>query len=86
MSLIEPYEENVDKMFKIEKKRVEKGESWSEELVFPIHNIITSGNSFMIVETNDLTKLVKYRQDYYGVFDIEIYPIEEFSKLRDLYK
>ena len=27
MSLVEPYEENIKKMWKIEKKRIEKGEN-----------------------------------------------------------
>ena len=86
MSLQEPYEKNVDKMFEIEKKRTEKNENWGKKQVTPIYNIITTGSSFMVVETEDPVKLAKYRQDYAGVLDIEIHAIQEFSKLRELYK
>ena len=86
MSLLEPYDENVDKMFEIEKKRTEENESWGKEHITPIYSIITTGNSFMIIETEDPVKLAKYRLDYAGVLDIEIHAIQEFSKLRNLYK
>jgi len=86
MSLLEPYDKNVDKMFKIEKKRTEENESWGKEQITPIYSTITTGNSFMIIDTDDPVKLAKYRLDYAGVLDIEIHAIQEFSKLRDLYK
>jgi hypothetical protein len=86
MSLVEPYEENIKKMWKIEKKRIEKGEHWGKDTLFPIHNVMTTGTSFMIVETDDTMKLAKYRQDYYGVLDIEIHMIKAFDEIRDLYK
>jgi hypothetical protein len=86
MSLLEPYHENVKKMFQIEKKRVDKGENWGKEQLFPIHNILTTGSSFMVVETDDAMKLAKYRQDYSGVLEIEIHMIKDFNELRELYK
>ena len=86
MSLVEPYEENIKKMWKIEKKRIEKGENWGKDTLFPIHNVMTTGTSFMIVETDDTMKLAKYRQDYYGVLDIEIHMVKAFDEIRDLYK
>ena len=86
MSLLEPYDENVKKMFQIEKKRVEKGENWGKDTLFPIHNIITNGTSFMVVEANDTMKLAKYRQDYNGVLEIEIHAIKAFDEIRELYK
>ena len=85
MSIVEPFEDNVKKMFKIEKKRIEKGESWGNELLLPIHNIMTTGTSFMVVETDDPLKLSKYRQDYWGVLDIEVHMIQDFSELRKIY-
>jgi len=86
MGLKEPWNENIKKMFKIEKKRIENGENWEEEQVLPIYNIVTTGKSFMVLETDDPVKLAKYRNDYGGVLDIEIHMIQEFSKLRELYK
>jgi hypothetical protein len=86
MSLIEPYDENIKKMFQIEKRRVEKGENWGKEQLFPIHNILTTGSSFMVVETHDAVKLAKYRQDYIGVLEIEIHMIKAFDEIRELYK
>ena len=86
MSLQEPYHKTSEKMFKIEKKRTEKNEAWGKDQVTPIYNILTTGTSFMVVETDDPQKLAKYRMDYAGILDIEIHPIQEFSKLRELYK
>jgi hypothetical protein len=83
---MEPLEENMKKMFEIEDKRIEKGENWGDEQVTTIYNIVTTGKSFMIVETDDPIKLAKYRSDYSGVLEIEIHMIQEFSKLRELYK
>ena len=86
MTLLEPQDENMKKMIQIEKKRVEKGENWGKDMIFPIHSIITSGSGFMVVETDDVKKLAKYRLDYAGVFDIEIHMIKPFDELRELYK
>ncbi len=86
VSLLDPKSENIIKMNQIEKRRIEKGENWGDEIIFPIHNIATTGESFMIVETDDMMKLVKYRLDYLDVLGIEIYPIEEYEKLRELYE
>lgn len=86
MSLMEPYDVNMRKMFQIEKRRTDKGENWGKEQVFPIHSITTTGKSFMVVETDDPQKLAKYRHDYGGVLEIEIHMIQEFSKLRNLLK
>ena len=86
MSLMEPYEENVKKMIQIEKRRIDKGESWDKEMIFPIHSIQTTGNSFMILNTDDSLKLAKYRHDYGGVLDVEIHTIEEFNKIRKILK
>jgi hypothetical protein len=73
-------------MMQIEKRRTEKHESWDKEMVFPIHNIATDGKSFMIIETDDPLKLAKYRHDYGGVLEVEFHAIQEFSKLRNLFK
>jgi hypothetical protein len=86
MSLLGPYDENTKKMFQIEKKRVEEGENWGKDLLFPIHNIMTTGMSFMVVETDDPMKLAKYRQDYFGVLEIEYHMIQDFNAIRGLYK
>jgi hypothetical protein len=86
MSLVEPYEENIKKMWKIEKNRIEKGEHWGKDTIFPIHNVMTTGTSIMVVKTDDAMKLAKYRQDYYGVLDIEIHMIKAFDEIRELYK
>jgi hypothetical protein len=86
MTLLEPLHENIKKMSQIEKKRVDKGENWGKDMLFPIHNIMTTGSSFMVVETDDTTKLAKYRLDYAGVLEIEIHMIKAFDELRELYK
>lgn len=85
ISLREPQAENIIKMNQIEAKRIEKGENWGDEILFPIHNIVTTGESFMIIETDDVMKLAKYRLDYLDVLGIEIYPIEKYDKIRELY-
>ena len=86
MNLLEPKDENMKRMTQIEKKRVEKGENWGKDVIFPIHSIMTTGNGFMVVETDDAMKLAKYRCDYAGVFDIEFHMIKVFDELRELYK
>lgn len=86
MRLLEPYDENIKKMFQIEKKRVDKGENWGKDMLFPIHSLATDGTSFMVVETEDTMKLTKYRLDYYGVLEIEIHAISAFDEIRELYK
>ena len=85
MTLLEPMDENIKKMSEIEKKRVEKGENWGKDMLFPIHNIMTTGSSFMVVETDDAMKLAKYRIDYAGVLEIEIHMIKAFDEIRELY-
>ncbi len=85
MTLLEPQDENIKKMSQIEKKRVEKGENWGKDMLFPIHNIMTTGSSFMVVETDDTKKLVKYRLDYADVLEVEIHMIKAFDELRELY-
>jgi hypothetical protein len=67
-------------------ERTEKHENWDKEYLFPIHNIVTNGKSFAIVETDDPLKLAKYRNDYGGVLEVEIHQIQEFSKLRGFFK
>ena len=86
MKLLEPQDENMKKMIQIEKKRVDKGENWGKDVIFPIHSMMTTGHSFMVVETDDTMKLAKYRRDYAGVFDIEIHMIKAFDELRELLK
>jgi len=86
MTLLEPQDENMKRMVQIEKKRVEKGENWGKDMLFPIHTFLTTGSGFMVVETDDTMKLAKYRRDYAGVFDIEIHVIKAFDELRELYK
>ena len=85
-TLLEPLDENQKRMFQIEKKRVEKGENWGKDMLFPIHNIMTTGTGFMVVETDDTLKLAKYRRDYAGVIDVEIHMIKSFDELREIYK
>ena len=86
MRLLEPEVDNISKMIQIEKQRITNGENWSDEIVFPIHSIGTTGDSFMVIETSDQMKLAKYRADYLGVLGIEIHEIMDYGKLRDLYK
>jgi len=86
MRLMEPYEENSKKMIQIENRRIEKHETWDKAVIFPIHSIATNGKSFMVIETDDLLKMAKYRHDYGGVLEVEFHAIQEFSKIRDLVK
>jgi hypothetical protein len=86
MHLMEPYEENSKKMIQIEKRRTEKHENWDKDMIFPIHSIATNGKSFMVIETDDLLKMAKYRHDYGGVLEVEFHAIQEFSKIRSLFK
>ena len=86
MSLMEPYEKNVKRMLEIEKQRTEQGENWGREMIFPIHNITTTGKSFMILETDDPLKIAKYRHDYGGVLEIEAHMIKDFNELRSIMK
>jgi hypothetical protein len=86
MRLMEPYEENSKKMLQIEKRRTEKHEQWDKEYILPIHSITTTGKSFMVIETDDILKLAKYRHDYGGVLEVEVHAIQEFSKLRSMFK
>ena len=86
MTLLEPEDENMKRMVQVEKKRVEKGDNWGKDTVFPIHNIMTTGTGFMVVETDDVLKLARYRRDYAGVLDIEIHTIKAYDELREIYK
>ena len=84
--LLEPMDENIKRMSQIEKKRVEKGEHWGKDTLFPIHSILTDGSGFLVVETDDVKKLAKYRRDYAGVLEIEVHMIQAFDELRGFYK
>jgi hypothetical protein len=81
----EPFEENFKKTMKIEKGRIERGENWGKDILFPIHSIGTNNKALMIVETDDEIKLAKWTADYSSVMEWKIYPLIEWTKIRHLF-
>jgi len=57
--LREPIEENLEKMYAVERERIEKGEVWGEEMVFQHHVFLSEFKSFFVVQTEDESKIAK---------------------------
>lgn len=81
----EPSEENLKKGIAIENERIERNENFGDDIVFPLHQYLSESKSFMIVETDDHSKLAKWVADYTSVFDYKIVPIIPWSKTKKYY-
>jgi hypothetical protein len=81
----EPSDENLKKGLAIENKRIGRKENFGDEIIFPLHQYLSESKSFMIVETEDYSKLAKWVADYTSVFDYEIIPIMPWSKTKKYY-
>jgi hypothetical protein len=87
MELREPFEENVRKVFEIDNERTSKGIAFGDAMVFPEHSFLSEENMrFMIVETDDLEKIVKWEVDYLPVLKFKVIPIIESKKMNELIK
>jgi len=87
MELEKPYEENMRKVFEIENERRSKGISLGDVTVFPEHQFLSEENKrFMIVETDDLERIVKWEVDYLTVLKFKVIPIIESKKINELIK
>ena len=86
--LKEPYDENMKKMYKIEKERQAKGETFSQGEEYIDQYMFLGGNKgFLLVDTDDVSKVVKWTQAYSPVAkNIKVIPVlnrkewEEISK------
>ena len=80
----EPYEENMKKWLEIEKKRQEKGETWSaQKESLAQYYLLSEQKGFMIVDTDDVSKVWKWAAAYGPVMKYKISPIvtrEEYEK------
>ena len=81
----EPFEENYRKTMKLEEMRLEKGEHFGDDIIFPIHSFVTENKAFMIVNVEDDMKLAKWAATYSPVMDWKAYPITEWSKIKHLF-
>ena len=85
--LEKPYEENMKKVFEIEKERTSKGIDLVDVTIFPEHVFLSEENKwFMIVETDDLERIVKWEVDYLGVLKFKVIPIIKSKKIKELIK
>lgn len=84
--LEKPYEENMKKAFEIEKERRKKGISLEDIMIFPMHGFLSEWKAFMIVETDDETRIAKWEADHMTVVKYEVIPIIESSKWYELMK
>ena len=85
--LEKPYEENMRKVFEIENERNSKGIGLSDVNIFPEHVFLSEENKwFMIVETDDLERIVKWEVDYLGVLKFKVIPIIKSKKIKELIK
>lgn len=79
----EPAEENTKKMADIEKGRMERGETLSQQGgSSTTYFMLSERKGFHIVDT-DVSNIVKWVESYHSVFEYEIYPImtrEEWEK------
>ena len=72
----EPYEENMKKWIEIEKKRQEKGETFSQqEESLAQYRLLSEPKGFMIVDTDDVSKVWKWAAAYGPVVKYKISPI-----------
>jgi len=80
----EPVEENRKKIAEIEKGRMERGETLSQQgESFITYILLSERKAFHIVDT-DVSKIVKWAEAYSNVFKYKIYPImtrEEWEKV-----
>jgi hypothetical protein len=87
MELEKPYEENMRKVFEIDKERRTKGIDLGDMNVFPEHQFLSEENKrFMIVETDDFERIVKWEVDYLTVLRFKVIPIIESKKINELIK
>jgi hypothetical protein len=85
--LREPIEENVRKVFEIEKERRSKGITFLDDAtVFPEHQFLSEEKRFMIVETDDPMRIAKWEVDYMTVLKYKVIPIIESTKINELWK
>ena len=75
--LKEPYEENMKKMYEIEKGRQAKGETFSQGDEYIDQYMFLEGNKgFLMVDTDDVSKIIKWTQAYSLVAkNIKIIPV-----------
>lgn len=72
----EPYEENMKKVLEIEKKRQEKGETWSQQKESLVeYRLLSEPKGFTIVDTNDVSKVWKWAAAYAPFIKYKISPI-----------
>ena len=86
MELREPIEENMRKVFEIDNERRSKGIAFGDETVFPEHQFLSENKRFMIVETDDPTRIAKWEVDYVTVLKYKVIPIIESKKINELAK
>jgi hypothetical protein len=84
--LEKPYEENMKKVFEIEKERKRKGISLEDAIIFPNHAFLTEWKWFMIVETDDPMRIAKWEVDHMTVKKFNVIPIIESSNIYELMK
>ena len=80
----EPYEESMKKTVEIEKKRIEKGDTFSAQgESIAQYRLLSEPKGFSIVETDDVSKVYKWAAAYGSVIKFKISPIltrEEYEK------
>ena len=84
MEYKEPIEKNIQKVIEIEKGRIDRGEAWIQGTENLAHYMmIGEHKSFMIVETDDPSKLAKWATTYYPYLKYKISPVmtrKEYEK------
>lgn len=76
----EPVAENTQRAYDVEKKRIEKGENWGDDTIFPIHHFLTEYKAFFVVDTEDDVKVAKWVEDYSPHLDVKVVPIIERAR------
>jgi len=84
--LEKPYEENMKKVFEIEKERKQKGKSLDDVTIFPEHVFLSESKLFMIVETDDPMRIAQWEADYLTVIKYKVIPIIKRSEMFKLMK
>ena len=69
--------ENTMKVYDVEKRRMEIGENWGDEVIIPIHHYVTQYKAFFVVDTDDEIKVARWVEEYSPHLDIEVSPIIE---------
>jgi hypothetical protein len=84
MEYREPVKENIEKVKEVEKGRIERGESFSQQEEIVAHYMLMSEpTGIMIVETDDYTRIAKWVKTYLPYMKYKISPVmtrEEFEK------